>query len=459
MQKLSLDEVLKATGGKLLFGPRRDVENITIDSRKLGHKCFFVALKGDRFDGHDFLNDALKECSGAIVSIPPVTPDSSKTIIHVDNTLKALQDIARLIRKKNGFRVLGITGTNGKTTTKELAAAIISKRFSVLKNSGNLNNHIGLPLSMLELEASKDVAILEMGASAQGDIKELCKIAEPDFGLLTNIGYAHIEGFKDIAVVRQTKMELLDAVNSAVVNADDEFLMEGISSYKGSLLTFGINNQADVMATHIVLGTDGSEFTLKTPSGSTQVSLTLPGVFNIYNALAAASAGELFGISLEETSQALKEFSGVPMRMEPMAFCGCTVISDVYNANPNSMEEAIKELVRLSPSRSIAVLGDMLELGTYSETAHRKLGKWMGGLGIELFIAVGEEMRAAAVEFQAAGGTAITAENSEQAGELLRAHIKEGDTVMLKGSRSMKMELVIKGEEAAANNLEGGERV
>ena len=458
MQRLTFEEVLEATGGRVLFGRHNGVEGISIDSRTIGEKDFFVALKGERFDGHDFVADALKKCAGAIVSIPPVSPPSNKTVIYVDNTLRALQAIARYIRMKHGPRVLGITGTNGKTTTKEMSAAILSAKLNVLKNSGNLNNHIGLPLSMLDLDENHEAAVLEMGASAPGDIRELCRIAKPDLGILTNIGYAHIEGFKDIASVRQSKMELLDAVGFAAVNSDDEFLMEGVSLYKGRLLRFGLSGDAEVRATDVELGQRETAFRLHMPGGDTGVRLALSGMFNVYNALAAASAGYLFGFTAEDVKRGLEGFRGVPMRMEFKDMRGSTIISDVYNANPSSMEEAIKELLRLKGARTIAVLGDMLELGMYSETAHRKLGKWMAELKVDLFIAVGHEMDAAAEEFQRAGGEALCAGDASSAGVLLRQRLGEGDTVLKKGSRSMKMENVLKEANGYAFNAEGGDK-
>jgi UDP-N-acetylmuramoyl-tripeptide--D-alanyl-D-alanine ligase len=456
MMPLAMDEMLQATGGRLLSGSPMPVEGISIDSRNAGEKDFFVALKGERFDGHDFVGEALAKCAGAVVSIPPVSPPSRKIILHVENTLKALQGVAHHIRKKFAPRVLAITGTNGKTTTKEMSASILSRRHRVHKNTGNLNNQVGLPLSLLDLEQDHEVAVLEMGASAPGDIRELCGIAAPDLGVLTNIGLAHIEGFKDIGAVRQAKMELLESVGSAAVNADDEFLMEGLSSYKGELLSFGMREDADVRAAGVDLRRRGSGFDLHALGESIHVGLKVSGAFNVYNALAAATAGLLFGMPLDAIRDGLEEFKGVPMRLEVKGFGGGTVISDVYNANPASMEEALKELLRLRDRRAVAVLGDMLELGSYSDAAHRRLGRWMSRFPIDILIAVGEEMRVAADEFEGLGGRAIRAGDADEAGRLLRDHFREGDTVLIKGSRSMKMENVLGAGEGHIKNAEGG---
>jgi len=440
---LTLSEIIGAIGGKVLFGKPDGVGGISIDSRNIAKGDIFLALKGERFDGHDFVSEALKVASGAIVSVPPASPPADKCIIHVQNTLKALQDMAKYMRRKYNPVVVGITGTNGKTTTKEMASSILSTRYSVLKNTGNLNNQIGLPLSMLELDPSHEAAVLEMGASAPGDIRELCEIAEPAYGVLTNIGHAHIEGFKDIGIVRKAKMELLDSVGAVAVNADDAFLMEGLQSYGGRIVRFGIDADCDVRATDIELGVGRSAFMLDMNGETGRVEINVSGLFNVYNALAAASVAHMLDLDISAVRHGLGEFSGIPMRVEIKEFHGAMVISDVYNANPASMEEALKELVRLRGKRAIAVLGDMLELGSYSDAAHRRLGEWMSRFPIDIFIAVGPGMALAAEEFQKSGKTAVKSPDSATARQVLASHAGDGDTVLVKGSRTMRMEMVL----------------
>jgi UDP-N-acetylmuramoyl-tripeptide--D-alanyl-D-alanine ligase len=325
----------------------------------------------------------------------------------------------------------------------------------VLKNTGNLNNQIGLPLSLLRLSDDDEVAVLEMGASMPGDIKELCRVALPDYGVLTNIGYAHLEGFKDIYAVRQTKLEMLDYVRTVIVNADDSFLLEGTQGFKGEIIKYGIDSPSDIYARDIVFEERESGFTLFVNGRSVPVRLKVAGRFNIYNALAAASVGVVFGMDIEAVKEGLESFEGVPMRLEIKDLGGATVISDVYNANPASMEEAIKELVRLKRKRAIAVLGDMLELGHYAETAHRRLGMWMSKFPIDLFIAVGPLMAAAAEEFS---NRSIKASDAKEAREILLAEYREGDTILIKGSRSMRMEEVIDpAKNGAVNSINKGE--
>ena len=437
---LKIEDIMRATGGELISGHSGSFGGVCIDSRKIKDGELFIALKGDRFDGHDFIREALEKGSGAVVSLSEFEPIKDKTIISVKDTLKALQDIARFLRLKRDIPVVAVTGSNGKTTTKEIIASILDTRYRVLKNSGNFNNHIGLPLSLTDIADEDEVIVLEMGASGPGEIKELCNIAEPNYGVLTNISPAHLEGFKDIETVRKTKLELLGTVGVAVVNADDLFMMEGIyqSGFRGSLVRYGIQSPADVYATDIKLHEEGSSFTLHVPENtSIVVNPKISGMFNIYNLLAAASVGHLFNIDMVSMKSVIDSFTGLPMRLQFREVCGVRVISDMYNANPASMEAAVSELVRTRKGRAIAVLGDMLELGVYEEEAHRQLGRLMSGLQIDIFIAVGPRMAFAVSEFP---GEVYSLQAAAEAGRLLKDILKEGDTVLIKGSRGMRME-------------------
>jgi len=440
---LTIEDIITATGGEVIYGNSNTFTGVSIDSRTIKEGELFIALKGGRFDGHNFLHEALKRGSGSLVNIYPREPVNGKTIIYVNNTLRALQEIARYMRLKKDIPVIAVTGSNGKTTTKELIASILSTGYRLLKNTGNLNNHIGLPLSLTRISDEDEIVVLEMGASGPGEIKELCEIAVPNYGVLTNISQAHLEGFKDLETVRKTKLELLDYIRVAVVNADDPFLMEGIhlSGFKGNLIRYGIENSAEICASDIRLFENGSVFSLHTGENkSIEVHPKISGMFNIYNILGAASVGYLFNIDLQNIKNAIDSFAGVPMRLELKELNGIKVISDVYNANPASMEEAIKELVRIRKGRIIAVLGDMLELGSYEEEAHRRLGRLMSGLTVDIFIAVGARMAFAASEFS---GSVYKLQNATEAGKLLKEISREGDTVLIKGSRGMNMDKVL----------------
>ncbi len=441
MGHLQLDDIVRATGGKVLCRQSEEFTGLSIDSRTIKSGEIFLALKGPHFDGHNFLGDALRTGAGAIVEIPPAAATSGKTIIQTESSLAALQSVARYLRNKSGVPVVGITGTNGKTTTKELIASIMGRNFRVLKTSGNLNNHIGLPLSIANGAGDEDVMVLEMGSNVKGDIKLLCQIARPDVAVVTNVGPAHLEGFGSLDMVRKTDLEILEYAGAVALNADDLFLMEGAEEFKGKIITFGISRDADITAGDIALGDRGSHFTLRLPGGiEGEVRLGIPGTLNVYNALAAASASFLLGANAAEIREGLGLFHGVPMRLEVLEHSGATVISDVYNANPASMEEAVKELLRLKRKRTIAVLGDMLELGRYSGEAHRKLVGLLSEAGIDILIAVGPEMVSAATGF---AGTRYVADDSARAASILAEILSAGDTVLIKGSRGMRMERVL----------------
>lgn len=444
MSLLILDDIISATGGKVICGKNAEFAGLSIDSRTIGNGELFVALRGDNFDGHDFIYDALKTGGGAVVSVPPVHPLNGKTFIHVGDTLKALQDIARFLRQKKACPVIGVTGTNGKTTTKELIASILSVRHRVLKTEGNLNNHIGLPLCISRMKGDETVMVLEMGSNVEGDINLLCDISMPDMAVVTNVGPAHLEGFGSLEKVRDTDLEILNFVKTAAFNADDLFLLEGTRGYKGKVITYGLENRAEVHAKDISLGEKGSRFILCLPGKrEIAVELKIGGRINVLNALAAASIADETGMTPEEIRQGLGSFTGVPMRLEIRELPGMLLIRDVYNANPASVEEALKELIRLRRRRTVAVLGDMLELGKFSADAHASVVGRMSELGVDVFIAVGEEMGRASSEFR---GECYKVQDSDAARTLLSGICTEGDTILVKGSRGMRMEKVIPAE-------------
>lgn len=441
MGALLLDDIVRATQGRVLRGSGGVFAGVSIDSRTIRPGELFVAIPGDRFDGHNFILKALEEGSGALVSIPPSESPKGKTIIHVKNTLQALQDIARFVRSSMQVPVIAVTGTNGKTTTKEMIVSVFSVRQKVLKTSGNLNNHIGLPLCIANRRGDETVMVLEMGSNAPGDIRDLCEIAAPTYGVTTNVGPAHLEGFGSLEMVRKTDLEILGYVEGVSLNADDAFLMEGVSGFSGRARTYGIDRPADVTAREIVYGETGSRFLLTLPEGrNTMISLRLNGRGNIYNALAAASVADAFGISPGEIREGLEAFAGVPLRMKVLHQEGMTIISDVYNANPASMDEALSELKRLKRKRAVAVLGDMLELGDFAAAAHRGLVERLSQLHIDVLVAVGAEMIRASGSFS---GTCLTAADSLEARSVLAGVLRDGDTVLVKGSRGMKMERVL----------------
>jgi UDP-N-acetylmuramoyl-tripeptide--D-alanyl-D-alanine ligase len=457
MAGFKLQDILDATGGRILKEGSDYFSGISIDSRTISDSELFIAIRGARFDGHDFIDEALGKGAGAIVSYPPPTPVNGKTIIHVNNSLKALQDLAAFQRKKGEIKVIGITGTNGKTTTKEMLCSIMKSSFSVLCSSGNLNNQIGLPLSLLKLE-EEEMAVLEMGASKRGDIMELCEIAFPDIGVITNVGPGHLEGFGSIDTVRDTKLELAEYVKTVVINNDDVMLSPVVTSLLNNntktVLPYGIESDTAVMARNI---RSADQPYTKVPAisfdlviqglGTVPVNMKVGGWFNVYNALAASAVSSILGIPLETIMKGLEQFEGVSMRLEIKELNDAVIISDVYNANPASMEEAVKELLRLREGRAIVVLGDMLELGSYAEEAHRKLGRWLTELPIDIFIATGPLMGLAADEFRNVSKEhdkeVYTVDDSAAARNIVKDISIKGDTILIKGSRGMNMERIM----------------
>ena len=461
-----LPDLIEATGAKILQRGVFTFSGLSTDSRTINKDELFIALSGPNFDGHDFLAAALTAGAGAIISRPlkaGFSLDKSKSILLVDDTLAALQKIARYIRmKRPDMPVAGVTGSNGKTTTKELAALVLGRRFKVLKSSGNFNNQIGLPLNLCRLDDRHGAAVLEMGASRPGDIAELCAIARPTHGIITNVSESHLEGFTTFKALMETKLALASAAGAFVYNADDPRLSNAVQSEFGggknkkvkSKIGFGMNEGAELRAEDIRMEGGASTFRLSGRGQSAVLRFSSAGLFNVYNALAAAACGLLFDISLSEAASALTEFSGVPMRYGITQAAGALILGDVYNANPASMDAALLELQRLRGKRAVAVLGDMLELGDYSEEAHRGLGRRLASLPVDIFIAVGPMMNLAREEFLISKGgpapknknknkNAFSCADSAQAGSLLMENLRAGDTVLIKGSRGVQMERVL----------------
>jgi UDP-N-acetylmuramoyl-tripeptide--D-alanyl-D-alanine ligase len=457
---IRFEDIREATGGTLLCGRERDFSGLSIDSRHIKNGELFVALKGERFDGHDFVADALKTAGGALVSsntlcaagggdcnhgLRSADYAGDKSIILVHDTLQALQALAGFIRRNFAGPVIVVAGSNGKTTTKELLSCILSARMKILKTTGNLNNHIGMPLTIARIEEGTVAMVLEMGTNRPGDVDELCRIAPPDIAVITNIGYEHLEGFGSLEKVRDSELELLPYVKKLVVNADDLFLMGGISkAFTGELITFAIERgDADITAHEITLSDEGASFVLQAEGRRVTVRSRLPGRFNIYNSLAAAAAAHAMGSSLQDISAGLGSFEGVHMRFEIERHKGVTFLNDSYNANPSSMEESVKELVRrvqAGGGRAIVVLGDMLELGAFAADAHTNLGLRIAGLPVERAICVGPLMELTAA---AAGAKGTHADSPAAAAAQLQSIMREGDNVLIKGSRGMRMEKVL----------------
>lgn len=422
----------------------------SIDSRTVGRGEIFFAVKGERFDGHDFVEAALS--SGAIAAVVSsaraaqfTLPAVRDRLLLVEDPLAALQRLASSVRRHWGKRVIGITGSAGKTTTKEAVAQVLQSRYRVHKSQGNLNNHYGLPLQLLKLQPDQDVAILEMGMSHAGEIAALCHIAAPDWGVVTNVGLAHGENFADgQAGIARAKYELIAALprnGTAILNCDDAYVQQFGRDFAGRVIYFGSGACADPRAEAIVsLGTQGTRFTVAAGEERAELQLKLLGEHNVRNALAGIAAGLASGISLPECAAALQSLEPPDRRGQTLRLRGATLIDDCYNCNPQALQAMVKTLLTIPAQRRIVVAGEMLELGPESPRLHYESGRSMAALGVDLVLGVRGEAASIVAGAEAAGAAALFVEAPEDAGAWLRNHLRTGDAVLLKASRGVRLE-------------------
>lgn len=436
------------------------IERVSIDSRTIEADDLFIALHGSRFDGHDFVAAAFdRGAAGAVVSRAQFHKRKTdwsrffpgRFFVLVEDPLSALQAMAAWHRRRFRFPVIGITGSNGKTTTKEMTAAILGRRGPVLKTEGNLNNHIGLPLSLLRLEEGQTAAVVEMGISHPGEMKTLSEIARPTVGLITNIGPAHLEFLGDLAGVAKEKGALIESLGegTAVLNLDDPYLRPWEKKVSRGW-TYAIDRPADLTAEEIRQGPDGMTFILRfreTGEGG-PVHLPTIGRHQVSNALAAAAVARALGFSLGEIREGLSLFQPVALRTEVFERKGITILMDAYNANPGSMKAALQMLAGFSPAgkRKVALLGDMLELGSVAPSAHYDIGKAAAECGVQRLIAVGrwsERTGAGAKEAGMPSDAVSAYPDFDSVQQTLPAEIGQGDVVLVKGSRGMRLERVL----------------
>ena len=437
-------------------------ESISTDSRRVRGGELFVAISGKRYDGHRFIQDAFDKgalgvlASESYLGTDPLVSGKNHFWVSVPDTLDALGDLAAFRRGKSKVSVVAITGTNGKTTTKEMAASVLGQAFSVLKTPGNFNNLIGVPLTLFGLTDSHEWAVLELAMNHRGEIRRLGEICKPDVGVITNIGAGHLEGVNDIDGVMMAKGELLEALDkdgTAVLNIDDQRVCRLAERFEGRVVTFGIHNSAEVWATSVCLNPCNSVFDLCWYDESARVRLPMPGAGAIYSALAAATVGYRIGLSIEEVRKGLEAVPTLPGRMEILTLPGgIYVVNDTYNANPSSMALAINTLQSLKgKGRGILVTGDMLELGAHAVKAHKRLGRLIVRAGASRLYATGEFAEVVAEGAVEAGmdpNRTFIGTHAEIVEDLKRC-LGPGDWVLVKGSRLMGMEKVVEGLKAA----------
>lgn len=448
--------VAAATAGVIVQGsPDEAFSGISTDSRTIAPGELFFALRGERFDGHRFISEAAARGAkgGVVQQEPPQGMGARFVLIKVKETLQALGDFAQHWRKEHPIPLIAVVGSNGKTTTKEMVAAIISRRYKVIKNEGNINNLIGLPLTVTKIDPSHQVAILEMGMNRPGEILRLTEIAQPTIGIMTNIAPAHLEGVGSIQGVMEAKGELLQGMptdGSLVFNADDPRVAELSRRFVGKKTSFAIQRDADWWARDIHQAENGLSFQIENAVSAQHVTIRAIGRHQVYNALAAAAAASLLGLSMEDIRDGLEAFTPQPMRMELIPLGdGVTIINDAYNANPRSMEAALQALAELGVGKKIAVLGDMCELGRYAGQAHLGLGRKAAEMGIDRLFLLGGFAEKVAQGARERGMSPEAIHIGKDHGELtalLATALKGVDKgwILVKGSRIMKMEEVIR---------------
>jgi UDP-N-acetylmuramoyl-tripeptide--D-alanyl-D-alanine ligase len=446
---LSIEEILKATGGKIISeGKCTSVAAVMTDSRKAEADGLFIPLVGERFDGHDYIAKAFENGAAAALTHKDGIPAEGRLLIRVADTLAALRGLAAYYRKKFSIPFVGITGSVGKTSTKDMVAGVLGRRLNVLSTEGNLNNEIGVPLTVFRLNEGHEAAVLEMGMSGAGEISRLTAIVRPAVAIITNIGMSHIEKPGTRQNILKAKLEILEGLDEkglVVLNWDDNLLNGVKSLLKYRTVSYGMEEGADYRAGNInSSGEGGISFDLTVEGRAYDVHLPVPGVHNVYNALAAVAAGRELGIPMEEIIAGVAAYKPGNMRMNIIRAGGLRVINDAYNASPQSMKAALDVLEEIgTPGGRIAVLGDMLEMGEWAEEAHLEVGRYAAGKRLSRLITVGPNaacIAAGAVEAGFPEEAVSVFPSNREAARFIEKILQTGDTILIKGSRGMKME-------------------
>jgi len=466
METLSVAEILGWTKGRLLQGnPKTVISSISLDSRKLKKNSFFIAIRGEKYDGHNFLKEAFERgAKGAIIDskftptyfLPPLLRfakqngggglrrGGKKILIQVADTRKALGDIAAGYRKRFKIPLIAITGSDGKTTTKELAAHLLSSRFRLVKNPGNFNNEIGLSLTLFKLKKGIEVALVEMGMNKPGEIKRLSEIAMPTLGVITNVGQAHQGFFKDKQGIARAKAELLGSLSkgTAILNKDNQFFPFLKKRAKGKVITFGIKKKSDFQAREISSVSQGIKFKVN----NLKLKLPLFGYFNVYNILAAIAVAKEFKISNQEIKKVLRNFKPLPHHFQLIKLRKFCLIDDTYNGNPLAFREAIEELARMkTEGRRVVIASEMKELGKFSRKEHYLVGKFIAQSKIDFLVTIGKLAKEIGKGASQAGFRKENILHCQSNEEVVKSKkiFLPGDLILVKGSHACHLEGVV----------------
>ncbi len=448
MEKLSLNEIVKVTNAETNFTENIFFEGVTTDSRKISQGVLFVALKGEKFNGETFAQDALNKGAAAVL-VSKTAPNFDGVTLKVDDTLTAYQQIAKSWRERFQIPVVAITGSNGKTTTKDLTAAVLSALGKVCKTSANFNNEIGVPMTLLEIDETHKAAVVEIGMRGLHQIENLAQYVKPNIGIVINVNETHIEILGSIENIARAKGELVQAIQSGgtvILNADNFYTaeMKKLANTGVKILTYGIDNAADLTAENISTNGNATNFILKYGGESYNFEVPIIGRHNVSNALAAIAAGLSVGLSIEEIQRGISNLVATKMRLEIIQRKNFTIVNDAYNASPASMQAALKTVAEIYSGRKIAVLGDMLELGAISEKVHRAVGQQLVENNFETLIAFGELGKFIAAGAKDAGLKNIfTVDTHEDAAQKILEIVQAGDTVLFKASHGMHLEKIL----------------
>lgn len=451
MIKYTADQVVKAVQGKLISGEGNQIlKGISTDTRNLKDEDIFIALRGSNFDAHDFLDqNVIKDLKAVIIDRE--IKNKAEVTIKVNDTTEALQDLARFHQKKNkDVKVIGITGSTGKTSTKDILYDILKQKYTVKKNEGNLNNQIGVPLTIFRMDGSEDYFIIEMGMSQLGEIKLLADITNPQIGIITNVGKSHIKQLKSVENIAKAKGELIHSLKSgdlAVLNYDNKFskLFHNLGEEGIKYKYFGFGEGADYKIKDYEYMEKGMQFSLIYKNKKYKLSTNLYGEHNLYNIAAAVTVANQLDIDWKQIKSAVKEIKLSSLRSDIREIKGVKIINDSYNANPLSMQNALKLLNDIEGKRKIAILGDMLELGQIKEDEHRKIGKYIVKQSIDYLITTGKLAKLiskSAVENGMENESVKHFKDKKNISDYLLKNIKEDDVLLIKGSRGMKMETI-----------------
>jgi len=453
MEIIKCNEIVKAVDGKLISGSlEAQFSSITTDSRTVNNGDFFIPLVGEKFDGHDYILSSFEKGAAGCITHRDISGIDGKVIIKVENTLAALRKLAAYYRQKFDIPFVGITGSVGKTSTKDMVYSVLSQKYNVLKTQGNFNNEIGVPLTVFNLESIHEAAVVEMGMSGLGEISRLTSIVKPDIAIITKIGLSHIEKLGSRQNILKAKMEILEGLKDnglVILNGDDNLLYGLKDLLKHRTVFYGMEDGLDYQAYNISSqGEMGTSFEITVGNDNYKVHVPAPGIHNIHNALAAIAAGIELKIPMNDIIKGIGEFLPGKMRLNIIDLNGIKIINDAYNASPQSMEVAINVLKDVAGvnSRTIAVLGDMLELGDYSAKAHRDVGRYAVSKDVDYIFAVGEKSKyivEGAIEAGAGKDRVKHFSSNSEAGRFLIDFTEPGDVLVVKGSRGMKMEEIV----------------